>query len=755
MSEKIPFKVSTSMKTIIGKELVTNPKIAIFELVKNSYDARAPNVWIIFGGLKDKANPRITIVDNGAGMSKADLTDKWLFVGYSEKREREGKRRVSIGEEGRRSRMYAGAKGIGRFSCDTLGGGLVMHTRKKGERRIHRLEVDWREFEEDQTKQFQKVSASYSTERETAVEGFNLAKMRCGTILEITRLRDDWDIAKLRELRRYLERLVNPVDGRRRGEEFSIEVRAEEFLEEDQAAERSGGKEPVVNGIVGNFVFEKLRIKTTYVESHVDRGRITTRLTDKDKLVFDLSEKNVYSRLRGVDVRIFYLNSSAKTLFTKAMGLPARKYGSIFLYKNEFRIHPYGDEGDDWLGLEHRLGQGYRRYLSKRDIIGSVIIRGRQRDFKEVSSRDGGVIKNDAYQQLIDYIITKAFRRLERYVTGVIEWDTQSVIGTEDREKIEAMSVDLVTKLVEGTKGPDATITVGPAVLQMVDDRVAERYPEILQNLVFLRQHVPGDAQQAALDRAIRSTRTVLARSEREREDLASKLVAKEQQVLFLEKSLSPEQELLQSHLHSVKIAARNMLPEIRQLLSWAKSNKAPQEVIDSLDGCSIEARKILVLSKMANLANFDLAEEELDADIVGYVKQYLQHFGKTPKDVLQPIRFVNDQLVHRAVFKPISLAIVIDNLLDNSRKNNATEVAVSFEKSEGGFHTFFGDNGPGVEPEARPHIFSMGYSTTGGSGLGLFESRKIMESLHGTISFIGNGKRGLGSGACFELVIP
>lgn len=48
MEEKLFFTVKTGIKSIVGKDLITDDYIAIFELVKNSYDAHANNVIITF-----------------------------------------------------------------------------------------------------------------------------------------------------------------------------------------------------------------------------------------------------------------------------------------------------------------------------------------------------------------------------------------------------------------------------------------------------------------------------------------------------------------------------------------------------------------------------------------------------------------------------------------------------------------------------------------------------------------------------------
>ena len=127
------FKISTGLKNLIGRELITNEFIAIFELVKNSYDAGAKKVIIKFENIYAE-NSRILISDDGHGMNSTDIQEKWLFVAYSEKTEgkRAGTYRDNFSE-----RVYAGAKGVGRFSCDRLGEKLKLFSQKKGESTVN------------------------------------------------------------------------------------------------------------------------------------------------------------------------------------------------------------------------------------------------------------------------------------------------------------------------------------------------------------------------------------------------------------------------------------------------------------------------------------------------------------------------------------------------------------------------------------------------------------------------------------------
>lgn len=48
MEDSLQFKISSALKDLVGKDLITSDNVAIFELVKNSYDAYANHVVITF-----------------------------------------------------------------------------------------------------------------------------------------------------------------------------------------------------------------------------------------------------------------------------------------------------------------------------------------------------------------------------------------------------------------------------------------------------------------------------------------------------------------------------------------------------------------------------------------------------------------------------------------------------------------------------------------------------------------------------------
>jgi HSP90 family molecular chaperone len=138
------FDVSTGLKRVLGSELITDDEVAIFELVKNSFDARAKKVHLYFD------QDRIVVSDNGYGMSLKDIKTKWLFVAYSSKRDANRKRkRTDFRDEVAERQHFAGSKGIGRFSSDRLGEIVVLQTRHKADVSgpVHFVSINWGLFD--------------------------------------------------------------------------------------------------------------------------------------------------------------------------------------------------------------------------------------------------------------------------------------------------------------------------------------------------------------------------------------------------------------------------------------------------------------------------------------------------------------------------------------------------------------------------------------------------------------------------------
>ena len=445
--DELQFKISSALKDLVGKDLITSDNVAIFELVKNSYDAYASKVVITF------AEDKITIADNGKGMTLEEIRDKWLFVGYSEKKDgaEEDERQQSYRDKIKR--YYAGAKGIGRFSCDRLGRFMTMTTCSKESNIVERIIVDWEKFEKDQKIEFANVKVGHVVVNVPI--SFPLQENH-GTIIEITGLHDEetpWTRKHILELKRSLEKLINPIS---ETNDFAIEIICEREREDDQRNIESGKgyDRNIVNGILQNSITNIIKLKTTQIDVRVDHDVITTVLSDRGIDIYRIREENrEFTLVEDATVTISFLNRAAKYNFHRVMGVEAVNYGSVFLFRNGFRILPFGETGDDSWGLDFRAQQGYNRYLGSRDLLGRVDIHTERVDeLKEVSSRDGGLVDRPMARQ-VRKLFETAHRRLERYVVGVLwgegflknDYFSSEEEGKEERKKLQTEDKDSET----------------------------------------------------------------------------------------------------------------------------------------------------------------------------------------------------------------------------------------------------------------------------------------------------------------------
>ena len=464
----LSFKTNIQLKSIIGKDLINDDNIAILELVKNSFDADAKRVDIVYKNLKDNDDKtvdvfsqntsRIIVKDDGLGMDLNDIQNKWLNIAYSEKKS----------NSRQHNRVMAGAKGVGRFSCDRLGEYLHLYSKKINSKDYTLLKIDWKKFEvDDDTKEIQSVNLEYETLTPEELKKKGIPTFNQGVLLEIIKLRSlwvynvkdnngiaTWNTDKLTNLKKYLEKLINPNQAFEKND-FGIYLDAPEFTEENDL---NSEYEKFI-GKVENTIFEKLDFKTTSIECEIieDGLVLLTTLKDKGQTIFWIKEKNeFYPEIKNVKLFLFYLNPFAKAFFTRQTGIRPIDYGSIYVFLNGFRVSPYGQSGDDWLGIEQRKGQGYARFLGTRDLVGRIEISDSHNDFKIVSSREG-IVKNESYKSLSERngYFFKAFKRLEKYVVDGLSWDSISDKTGDIEKKIITGNVkesDLVFREDDLTK---------------------------------------------------------------------------------------------------------------------------------------------------------------------------------------------------------------------------------------------------------------------------------------------------------------
>ena len=756
MSTKLHFKISSGLKNIIGKDLITDEFVAVFELVKNSYDAGANLVTIKFEGLTKK-NPAIFIEDNGKGMNLTDLTSKWLFVAHSAKRTGEEDYRDKI----KTKRYYAGAKGIGRFSCDRLGRKLLLTSlRKESSAKVEILDVDWNDFYNNSKVEFKDIPIKHSNSQRSEFP------YDSGTILNISILNDLWDRKKILELKTSLSKLIIPSLNQSKDEHrpFDISVIAQDELAEDELYKKQCKIDDIpidpkklVNGPVHNFVFESLNLKTTQILSEFTKDKIKTTLTDRGKFIYEIVEKNPLDALEQVNFHLFFLNQASKANFTKIMGIQPINYGNIFIYKNGFRVMPYGNERDDSLGIDARHSQGFRRFLGTRSLIGRVEISGDNPDLRETSSRDGGLIKNYTYIQFIEGFF-KTLRRLEKYVVDTKDW------GVDDeflRDFEEELSKEQVVKLLSNLSSEKDIISIkyNDDILEIVNEQQSNSATKIIKNFKRIGFETKNEdlvEKANTLEKKLNILTSARIEAEIELENRAKdfevikrQLDASNKYLLSTVKDINTDGLAL---VHHIEHETSKLSPKVDSLIrNIQRGNMDFEKIIEKLSEIKLHADKVMKVSKLITRSNFNLLVNEQKANLVTYISEYLSLHSEINHTDSFKLSIENDNISFDYRFSPINVSIIFDNLILNSVKANASKALLKFETTDKGLKMLYSDDGKGVQESIIENMFRIGVTTTNGSGIGLFTVNDLLSKMGGKITFLGNGL--ILKGATFEII--
>lgn len=740
MIEELQFRISSGLKNIIGKDLIPDDFIAIFELVKNSYDAHATVVEIEFIDILSEQG-KIIITDNGKGMNYNDLLNKWLFVAYSAKKDRTED--IDYRNKLQSKIHYAGAKGIGRFSCDKLGSYLIL-TSKKDEinSQTEQIEVDWLKFEQNAKDEFINVSVKHKT------LDSNPSKFLIGTMLEISDLRNEstWDIEKILRLKNSLAKLINPFSGKNK-REFEIRIIANEFLEHDSRNTDSNRK---INGPVENHLLEILNEKTIKIYSEIsqDGKTITTELSNNGVWLYKVTEKNVnFNLLHNIVIELYHLNRTAKNNFTRQMGIKAGDYGSVFLYKNDIRIYPFGEPGEDLFELDKRQQRKIGNHVGTSELIGRIEILGENEEFTETTSRGDGLIKNASYSQLTTFFIVKVVEKLEKFIKHILKIG----IDLEEFENTNEYHEKMI-RLIANISSKDEidSIKYNSNIFEIIGNTQEES--SSAKTLLKSIEKVAIDTNNPELIKKIQKVKNTLDDAliiadlaEEEIKEKENELKEKAAQNLFLKSLKSQDLIDLVSLMHHIGISS-GIISNHLKIITYKIDNKISISTDDlkrTIGVLNLENQKILSISRFATKANFKMNAEFQKLDMINFITQYIANVAdKFYSGInIEVIYDIKDSFV--TSFKPIEMTIILDNLINNAKKANANYLTITLNVIGNSLIVNFSDNGIGVPPNIRDKIFEFGFTTTGGSGLGLTHIKEIVEKINGKIDYVSKNEPG------------
>ncbi|MEZ4908218.1 MAG: sensor histidine kinase [Saprospiraceae bacterium] len=722
------FEPYARLMNIIGDQLITNKKVAIIEIIKNSYDADAENVQIRFFnlekygriGLEEHELPYIEIEDDGHGMTLDVIKEVWLRPATPSKLDKKRKKQNKT-EKGR---IIQGEKGIGRFAIHKIGEKIELYTKAENNDEV-KLEMDFTEFNPEKANLFNQPPAEYKLLNKVMNHWYvnkppeEIVKKQ-GTLIRIYNLREQWRESDVKGIYKSVQRLIPPVDenAKKLGIDFKQDFEVELYKDgEYYTSEETTTFKDVIERAQFTMMGEvdangvlKFEYKSTAPKRELN---LTIDLLNEE----GLSKLNYNSYAMN---RWFYEYNRRPncgkfkfTFYAFDLSKPDRniinkdierfiKDNFVFVLRDGVRVYPYGEKGNDWLELD-KLRSTYKagQFLSYNDLTGFVYISQESNPLLRDATNRQGIMDMDG--ALMDF---------ENLVTAVTE-----IFNTEikiDKNKLQIQrnksfkdsstvlnnSFNIFRKSLEKINNQD--------VLEKANKFIStvEKHTLLMKDRMETVEDLAGLGM--AVEKASHDALTLLSKMRGNIKDFIKKVKKQSydnDELLYLLNELDENLNFVYDEMQVIQPLFKNQRKAVRDISLVESIQKVVKYFRREIDG------------------KIDIRIEQ-DEDII----------VKTNQGLILQI-FIN--LLDNAIFwvnktenKNKEIVFKIDNV------NNSIIVA---------------DNGPGIREDVAPVIFNEFFSLkSDGRGLGLYIVKEILLRINGDILLIQEERDKLLSGANF-----
>jgi len=708
--KELKFKPYARLLTMLGDQLIKNERIALVEIIKNSYDADASWVKVTFERfgpnfeLKDVS--KIIIEDDGIGMTRDTLENHWVNPATPVKLI--GKRTKPTTESGR---VIQGEKGIGRFALLKLGRKITVITRPEKSKSELVLTYDLSSFDTDFIRSTGKplfldeLRASLS-ERDPATAivpekihlgSRTLKRKPTGTRIEITHLSGTWSSAKVEEIFNDITRLQSlfvPETAAKANPDFELAIyQGTQFLQLSDA----------YRGELARLVQTSTVLKIENGKYDESSKSFTFNLGGKSReLALDsaeLTELKIYrdyvkehesppfqngSRCGPFSFAFFVFDissdASPKFLLDRTEKELIKEH-RVYLYRDGIRVYPYGDPDDDWLLIDvYRGTVKASAFLSNDQVVGYInITQEHNPRLQDKTSREGLI---DNGQPNEDFVLL-----LRLFLSWV-----RSKPYARYRASLQ--------------KGKEVEVFKKEQVQHALDEAEAAAV-----NDATIRSKI------GEVSRLYRAERGYLIQRAESTENLAgvglSVETASHDLMLALAKSLTVIDSLVAQSLRAGELdkdLVNRDLTMLRGMLSFVQT----------------QMRDLQLLFKSSKQRRKDIRVEEILTKVLRLFQSALDRS--------------NIEVITNTIGGPLTAkatdAVILQlflNLFDNSlywlqSSRPPRKILIELNGNDG--NLIFSDNGPGVRPEDAPYIFEPFFSGKGedGRGLGLYIARQLLE---------------------------
>ncbi len=384
--EEYPIKANSSIIHLLGEELIGSDILALFELVKNAYDADAENVVVRFDVEYDGKRV-IVIEDDGYGMSPDVINNVWLTIGTDYKKE---ERRFSK----KLNRPALGSKGVGRLAVHKLADEITLETKTEDSYLGSRLVLNWNELVASQ-KRIQDLRVFVDNDVEVPFSKGH------GTRIILTSLKSkEWNKKDIVDLVRKVYNIMSPFHS---FNDFDIHVKSNS-REIQSWIDSVMDPESILNNSLYHYSFkidlnnntgtqadspanfswcyDFRPINLSLNERHLCRDN-DTLLVNWKEIEDGIAQKSLMNKnldgIGPIEGQFFAFNLHTR-IIDATMGAGRKRSTSDYLnqnsgvrvFRNNIRVFNYGEPSDDWLGIDMSKLQKYSEHFAKKSIVGFI-----------------------------------------------------------------------------------------------------------------------------------------------------------------------------------------------------------------------------------------------------------------------------------------------------------------------------------------------------------------------------------------------
>lgn len=440
---KYSIRASSYIINLLGEELIGSDSLALFELVKNSYDADSSSVTISLNHILTD-DGTIVVEDTGNGMSPEVIEKAWLTIGTEYKR-----KELKVSPIYHRVSM--GNKGVGRLAVHRLAHNIKVETQARYELFGSELVINWDRLIGEGS-HIEDLSVSVNHGIAGLIDGGH------GTRITLSDLKNHhWSSTKIKNLVSKLQGILSPFSPK---DDFRIIIKSDDEIVQRWIDSVTQSSEFFANALFRfdfmlskssdcnddlakfewKYSFNPVNLPLTCeAKSHIVEKNEQLIIDGKAFSVYDEEAiENFYLKnklLNGFETILgcFYGFSSEGKILDLIYGAGKRELlksylnqnGGVKIFRDGIRVYNYGEPNDDWLGINQSRAKRMGSHFSKNQIIGgiSLSLNDTKKSLLEKTNREG-FIENESFD-LFTMIVKTVYSCFE-------------AMAIPDREKIKA-----------------------------------------------------------------------------------------------------------------------------------------------------------------------------------------------------------------------------------------------------------------------------------------------------------------------------